>query len=40
VVEWIDEVIMHADDAAVHGKVRSAVNEFMQRFPLYEGVTV
>ncbi|HPI07363.1 MAG TPA: serine hydroxymethyltransferase [Saprospiraceae bacterium] len=40
VVEWIDEVIMHADDAAVHGKVRAAVNEFMQRFPLYEGVTV
>jgi glycine hydroxymethyltransferase len=41
VVEWIDAVIMHADDAAVHAKIRTAVNAFMQKFPLYEAaVTV
>ena len=40
VVEWIDEVITHPEDAALHGKIRAAVNQFMQRFPLYEGVGV
>ncbi len=40
VVQWIDEVITHAEDAAKHAKVRAEVNKFMQRFPLYEGVTV
>ena len=40
VVEWIDEVITHATDEQVHAKVRSAVNQFMQKFPLYENVTV
>lgn len=39
VVQWIDEVITHAEDAAMHAKVRAEVNKFMQRFPLYEGVT-
>lgn len=40
VVEWIDEVITHASDEQVHAKVRTAVNQFMQKFPLYESVTV
>lgn len=40
VVEWIDEVITHASDEQVHAKVRTAVNQFMQKFPLYENVTV
>jgi glycine hydroxymethyltransferase len=40
VVEWIDEVITHATDEQVHAKVRTAVNQFMQKFPLYESVTV
>ena len=40
VVEWIDDVITHPDDAALHGKIRAAVNQFMLRFPLYEGVGV
>jgi len=36
VVQWIDEVISHPNDAATQGKVRGAVNEFMKQFPLYE----
>jgi glycine hydroxymethyltransferase len=35
VVEWIDEVISHPEDAAVHAKVRGAVNAYMAKFPLY-----
>ncbi|MBL7782286.1 MAG: serine hydroxymethyltransferase [Saprospiraceae bacterium] len=38
VVEWIDEVITHATDEQVHAKVRTAVNAFMQKFPLYENI--
>ena len=40
VVEWIDDVITHPEDAALHGKIRVAVNQFMQRFPLYETAAV
>jgi len=36
VVQWIDEVISHPNDAATQAKVRGAVNEFMKQFPLYE----
>ncbi len=36
VVEWMDEVLTHPDNAATHAKVRGAVNAFMKRFPLYE----
>jgi glycine hydroxymethyltransferase len=36
VVEWIDEVILNADNEAVIQKVRGEVNEYMQQFPLYE----
>ncbi len=35
VVQWIDEVITHHDDAATHAKVSQAVNAMMARFPLY-----
>jgi len=36
VVAWMDEVITHSNDAATHAKIRSAVNNFMKKFPLYE----
>jgi len=36
VVEWMDEVISKPDDSATRNKVRSAVNAFMKKFPLYE----
>ena len=35
VVEWIDEVLSHPEDAAQHAKVRTEVNKYMERFPLY-----
>jgi glycine hydroxymethyltransferase len=35
VVEWIDEVLMHPEDAAVHAKVRKEINDLMRQFPLY-----
>ncbi len=35
VVDNIDKVLMHADDAALHEKTRKEVNEFMNQFPLY-----
>ncbi len=35
VVEWIDEVLSHPEDAAHHAKVRAEVNTYMGRFPLY-----
>ncbi len=36
VVQWMDEVLTHPDNAQTHAKVRAAVNTFMQKFPLYE----
>ncbi len=36
VVQWVDEVISRPDDAAMQAKVRSAVNAFMKKFPLYQ----
>lgn len=35
VVNAIDKVLMHADDATVVAAVKKEVNEFMQQFPLY-----
>ncbi|MFZ4632866.1 MAG: serine hydroxymethyltransferase [Saprospiraceae bacterium] len=38
VVEWIDEVLLHPEDATVHLKVRREINELMHKFPLYTSV--
>ncbi len=35
VVEFIDNVLMHADDEKVVADTRTQVNQFMKRFPLY-----
>lgn len=35
VVEWIDQVLMQADDKDVLARVKGEINEFMQQFPLY-----
>lgn len=35
IVDWLDNVLMHADDEQVIAKVRHEVNTFMQDFPLY-----
>jgi glycine hydroxymethyltransferase len=35
VVEFIDKVLMNADDEAVIAEVKVAVKSFMQQFPLY-----
>ena len=39
-VAWIDEVLRHADDEAKLDRIRGDVHNFMERFPLYEGVAV
>lgn len=35
VVAWIDEALSYPDDANRHATIRRAVNQFVQRFPLY-----
>ncbi|HYV93599.1 MAG TPA: serine hydroxymethyltransferase [Chitinophagales bacterium] len=35
IVEWIDHIIMNADDESVLAGIHSQVNEFMKQFPLY-----
>ena len=35
VVDAIDKVLMHADDANIIAGVKKEINEFMQQFPLY-----
>jgi glycine hydroxymethyltransferase len=35
VVDAIDRVLTHADDAAVIAEVKKKINEMMERFPLY-----
>lgn len=35
VVDFIDQVLMHADDETVIGGVKNEVRHFMQQFPLY-----
>lgn len=38
IVEWIDYVINNHDNDQAIDKVKSEVNEYMQKYPLYEGV--
>jgi glycine hydroxymethyltransferase len=35
IVEWMDELLMDADNEALITKVRKEVNGFMGQFPLY-----
>jgi glycine hydroxymethyltransferase len=35
IVDWIDQLLMDADNEALITKVRGEVNSFMQQFPLY-----
>lgn len=35
IVDWIDQLLMDADNEALITKVRGEVNQFMQQFPLY-----
>ncbi|MNY55299.1 Serine hydroxymethyltransferase [compost metagenome] len=35
VVNWLDRVLMHADDETVISTVRGEVNEFMSGFSMY-----
>ena len=35
IVDWMDKLIMDADNEALIAKVRGEVNEFMKQFPLY-----
>ncbi|HVI48052.1 MAG TPA: serine hydroxymethyltransferase [Chitinophaga sp.] len=35
IVDWIDQVLMDADNEALITKIRGEVNGFMQQFPLY-----
>lgn len=35
IVEWIDTILMNADDEALLSKVKGEVNSFMKNFPLY-----
>jgi len=39
-VEWINQVIENAEDEVVISEVKNQVNEFMERFPLYEAAKV
>ncbi len=34
VADWIAEVVMHPDDAALHARIRQAVKQFAARFPV------
>jgi len=40
VVEWIDQIVMDAENEQLQQRIRGAVNGFMERFPLYEGMTI
>lgn len=40
VVEWIDQIVMDVENEALQQSIRGEVNEFMERFPLYEGMSV
>ncbi|MEM8524791.1 MAG: serine hydroxymethyltransferase [Bacteroidota bacterium] len=40
VVEWIDQIAMDVENEALQKSIRGEVNRFMERFPLYEGMTV
>jgi len=40
VVEWIDQVVMDVENGQLHKSIKGEVNAFMERFPLYEGMSV
>jgi glycine hydroxymethyltransferase len=40
VVEWIDTIVNNVNDDEVVGMVRGEVNEFMENFPLYQGLVM
>lgn len=40
VVEWIDTIITNAEKEHVLSQIRSDVNAFMEKFPLYEAIAV
>lgn len=40
IVDWIDKVIMQADNESVINQVKNEVNDFMKGFPLYPGYSV
>ncbi|NSL88845.1 serine hydroxymethyltransferase [Chitinophaga solisilvae] len=35
IVDWIDQLLLDADNEALIGKIKGEVNTFMQQFPLY-----
>ncbi len=35
VVDFIDNILLHLDDEALHRKTSDEVHQFMQQFPLY-----
>ncbi len=38
IVEWIDQIIMEPDDEDLISRVKSEVNAFMGKYPLYPGI--
>lgn len=40
VVDWIDSVILNAENEGLVQEIRQEINVFMENFPLYEGATV
>jgi len=40
VVDWIDYILSDVSDESRISKIRTEVNRFMERFPLYGGVEV
>ena len=40
VVEWIDQIVENIENEAVVAHVRDEVNTFMERFPLYEEISI
>lgn len=40
IVDWIDEVIMHAEDEALLQNIKSEINLYMMKFPLYQSMKV
>lgn len=40
VVDWIDAILSDIENESLVDQVRKDINQYMERFPLYEGVTV
>lgn len=38
IVDWIDEVLMHADNEALLQNIKSEINLYMMKFPLYQSM--